>query len=234
MREREAEDEADRGDQAGGVVGLVEGLRDHRVGDHRQQGAGADRLHQRRRRRRKSGEDDIAGKRQDAAQRHGDRPDREDARDLAAGRLHPGARRQGFGDIGQEHRDEGRDRHAITVDQAEADDDQLRHVIHDRANRDGSGTGVVRLAYRSLAMAGAGPGKGDRDEGEEARAAEEAADDRRQPGVGEGLVHQVEGDDRDQDAAAEAHHQGDDAARQVESEADRRADQQPAARGEPP
>ena len=171
----------------------------------------------------------IAEQREATADQRDAGPQAEDIARRAAGRFHADARRERFGDVRQEDCDHRGERHAVAVDQADADDDRFRNAVDDGAERDGAGRAPIAAvagAGRAHAVAGAGMGKKLRADGEDHRAKQETAGARHQPAGGEGVVHDVEGDGRNQDAGAEGHDPGDFAPAEISEPAERRAEDQ--------
>jgi hypothetical protein len=146
------------------------------------------------------------------------------------------------GTLEMKHRGQYREADAAARQQAQPEDDGLRHPVQQRPDRDRrTATGLLLLrrlllaglAAGALAVPGAVPGQ--RGVGREVgqRAAEEA-DRRRQQSAGVGrLLHQVEGNGGDQHARAEGHDRGDDALGHPHEPRDQRPDDQRAPAEQP-
>jgi hypothetical protein len=156
-------------------------------------------------------------------------PQREDVLPRATCVPHAGGARQPLRDVRQEHcRDDGQaDRAAF--EKRDADDDRLWDAVQQCANGDRDAAALVRprlLIARALAVSRAEAGEQPVGAGEDDGSRNESQRRREEPTTAVGLVHQLEGERRDQNSAAERHDARDETLRQPDEVADQRADEQ--------
>ena len=201
---------------AGPGVGVLERLRDHRVRDHGEDGAGGDRGDHRLHLGRRAAEQHVAEQRGQPAG-HGDpAPDAEDVAGGAAVALHAGGAGQALGHVGDEHGRQHRQAHRCRRPAARAPGRRTRgrrRAAPRSRWRHRCPTAPTPRAAGPPTVCGAGRpggrGRGSRRGTRRRRRGSRSPWREQAAGVGR-LLHEVEGDGGDEHAGAEGHHRRDD------------------------
>jgi len=211
------------GDEPGEFVGGLEGLRHHGIGQHGEDRPGGDGRHERDGGGSGPGKDRVADERRDPGGQRDADPDAEDIDFGAPGPAHPGGAGEPLRQVGEKHRRHGHQAHPLAGEKAHADDDGFRDAVEQCPEGDGEPApllaamrlpGILRSA-RALAVLGAPARHEDVRPRIDRRARQEAQRRGENAARAIGLVHEVEGQGRDQHARPERHHGRDGPLRQL-------------------
>ena len=129
--DRERHGEPERRDEAGELSSVMEGLRHHRVREHRQDRAAREREHDGDGPRRGAVERDVAASEARPKPRGDEDPETHDPAPIAARPLERRGRGDRLRKVRDEHSDEERDADCSGLEHGEAEDERLRNPVED-------------------------------------------------------------------------------------------------------